>query len=313
MKIIFSRKGFDKKNGGSASPIFPDGGLCSLPIPAPWDQKNPPAPRYRVRYKDLSYDSESLGSIVEDLSFMPRKGKSRLKGADFCHLDPDLIRGDLVRRAGWLPMFGQGNAAVTHLLRHGVREGDLFLFFGWFNHVQEVEGHCGFDPSKPGAHLIFGWLQIGEVWCYFKWDEVLPKWARYHPHVRGEVDVYHDLSKPVDAVFVAKRHLHFPGIKRRLPGAGVFPTYHTDLRLSHRDNGRSLWKLPGWMYPFPNRMPLTYHRDKSVWRKSGKWAFLQTVGRGQEFILDLDSPEHPEKYPCDKAYRWLAQIFRHAP
>ena len=74
MKIIFSRKGFDKANGGVASPIFEDGGLCSLPIPAPWLEKHPPAPRFRVRYKDLSYDTHDLGSVVEDLNHHSRKG-----------------------------------------------------------------------------------------------------------------------------------------------------------------------------------------------------------------------------------------------
>ncbi|MCD6328671.1 hypothetical protein J7M28_14125, partial [bacterium] len=34
MRIIFSRKGFDAANGGVASPIFPDGSFCSLPIPS---------------------------------------------------------------------------------------------------------------------------------------------------------------------------------------------------------------------------------------------------------------------------------------
>jgi hypothetical protein len=59
-------------------------------------------------------------------------------------------------------------------------------------------------------------------------------------------------------------------------------------------------------------MPLTYHPHKTVWKKSGKWALLQTVGRGQEFILDLDSPECSEKYSSDKAEKWLVQIFSHA-
>jgi len=36
MKIILSRKGFDSKNGGIASPILPDGALLSLPIPDPY-------------------------------------------------------------------------------------------------------------------------------------------------------------------------------------------------------------------------------------------------------------------------------------
>jgi len=34
MKFILSRKGFDSKSGGYPSPIFPDGSLISLPIPA---------------------------------------------------------------------------------------------------------------------------------------------------------------------------------------------------------------------------------------------------------------------------------------
>ncbi len=33
MKLVLSRKGFDASNGGVASPILPDGTMCSLPIP----------------------------------------------------------------------------------------------------------------------------------------------------------------------------------------------------------------------------------------------------------------------------------------
>jgi hypothetical protein len=66
------------------------------------------------------------------------------------------------------------------------------------------------------------------------------------------------------------------------------------------------------MHPFPGRAPLTYHGDRKKWQKSGKWTFLQTVGRGQEFILDLESPRHTERYSEDKAYKWLAELFRHA-
>lgn len=312
MKIIFSRKGFDKSSGGVASPIFPDGGLCSIPIPAPWDQQRPPARKYQVRFKDLSYDSVDLGSIVEDLSFNARMGKSRIKSTGFCHLDPDLIRGHLARKAGWLPIFGQGNEAATHLLNHGVREGDLFLFFGWFHRVRDVEGHFRYDTARQDAHVIFGWLQIGEIWCQFEPARVVPKWARYHPHLRGRVEEYYNLGKPVDVVFVAKRQIELPGVKRRIPGGGVFSSFHTDLCLSRPGERRGWWRLPRWMYPFPGRAPLTYHGNRRKWRKSGKWAFLQTVGRGQEFILDLESQGQVERYPVDKAYKWLAELFRHA-
>jgi len=30
------------------------------------------------------------------------------------------------------PIFGQINAAQSHLENNNVKEGDLFLFFGWF-------------------------------------------------------------------------------------------------------------------------------------------------------------------------------------
>ena len=304
MKIIFSRKGFDARSGGVASPIFPDDGLCSLPIPAPWDQKHPLAPRYRVNYKDLSYGAEDLGLVVGDLSFNRRTGKSRVRGTDSCHLDPDLIRGDLVRKAGWLPMFGQSNAAAAHLFNHGVREGDLFLFFGWFHRVRDVGGRNRFDPARQDAHVIFGWLQIGEVWCEFKRESVLPKWARYHAHVRGEVDRFNDLSKPVDVIFIAKRRLELPGIRRRLPGGGVFREYHRKLQLTERGESRRVWRVPSWMYPFPNKPPLSYHDDRSRWRKDGRGCLLRTVDRGQEFVLDA------AYYP--KAYQWLAELFRAA-
>ena len=37
MKVILSRKGFDSANGGIVSPIFEDGAMISMPIPASED------------------------------------------------------------------------------------------------------------------------------------------------------------------------------------------------------------------------------------------------------------------------------------
>ena len=182
MKIVFSRKGFDKRNGGAASPIFQDDSFRSLPVPAEGDQEQPPARRYRVTYKDLPYNRRvRLGSLVEDLTYNPRKRKPRIRGTDFCHLDPDLIREDRPRKPGWLPMFGQSGAAASHLLNHGVREGDVFLFFGWFHRVRKVDRRFRYDPERLDAHIIFGWLQVGQIWCTFDPESLVPRWARYHP------------------------------------------------------------------------------------------------------------------------------------
>lgn len=303
MKIIFSRKGFDAKYGGVASPIFPNNRIRSLPIPDPND---------RLRYKKIKFDlkhvgysSKDLGSLVEELSLKPRKRNSGIKGTAFCHLDPDLIRTDLTRKAGWLPIFGQGNAAASHLLNYGVGVGDLFLFFGWFHRVQEANGRFRFDPERQDIHLIFGWLQIGEVWCEFS-ETSLPKWARYHPHVSGVADEHHNLRKPADAIFIAKRWLDLPGLRVRRPGGGVFRKHHPDLCLTKLGETRGHWELPLWMYPSPEREPLTYNVDGRKWNKNRTHSFLHSADIGQELILDCSA------CPDVKVNRWLTRLFGHA-
>lgn len=257
-------------------------------------------------YDDLSNETEDLGSVVEDLTFNRRKGKPRIKRTDLCHLDPDLIRGDCDRMAGWLPMFGQGNAACTHLINGGVREGDLFLFFGWFRRLQKANGQFTFDPDRPDAHVIFGWLQIGEIWCKFNRQAVLQKWAKYHPHIRGVPKDYYNLSKPADAVFIAKRQLELPGLRMQRPGGGVFTRYHDDLCLTEFGETRGHWRLPLWMYPSPGRTPLTYNGDRRKWSKDRTHCYLHAADIGQEFILDCAG------YPEAALNRWLRRLFAHA-
>ncbi len=58
MKIILSRKGFDSSVGKVASPIFPSGELCSLPIPVHGSR----------RYEEIKIGGQSLGAIVNDLT-----------------------------------------------------------------------------------------------------------------------------------------------------------------------------------------------------------------------------------------------------
>lgn len=149
MKIILSRKGFDSSNGGCASPIFPDGRLVSLPIPASG------AP---TSFSDVSFDGLSVGQVVRDLS-----GGKVLPDSP-THLDPDLSNEALPRQEGWLPAFGQTGAAQSHLNSQGVEVGDLFLFFGWFKKVEKnSSGRWSYVSGAPDRHVIFGWLQVGEV------------------------------------------------------------------------------------------------------------------------------------------------------
>src|SRR5262249_40535555 len=95
MKIILSRKGFDSSAGGCPSPIFEDGTMMSLPIPA--------------RDSPIEYADVALAQLVTDLT------RGAITGADRAHLDPDLARSTLPRARGWRPLFGQLGAAQRAL------------------------------------------------------------------------------------------------------------------------------------------------------------------------------------------------------
>ena len=81
----------------------------------------------------------------------------------------------------------------------------------------------------------------------------------------------------------------------------MFPKLDRRLMLTD-PNGTSVsnWRLPRWFYPDGDMTPLTYHPDRRRWRRDANHAYLQTVGRGQEFVLDL--AHYPE------AIKWLSDL-----
>lgn len=145
MKVVLSRKGFDSANGGVASAILPDGRVIPFPIPA----SNDP-----VTYADVVVNGMPVDTIVEDLT------RGKIGRASRCHLDPDIDPGSRPRIKGWRPCVGQIDSAQGHLAKHGVSEGDLFLFFGWFRRVEEGPSGWRFAPGLPDLHLIYGWLSL---------------------------------------------------------------------------------------------------------------------------------------------------------
>jgi hypothetical protein len=148
MKIILSRKGFDSSHGGCPSPIMPNGDLISLPIPS----------KDLIKYSDLQVDSNrSYYNLIDELKIKNIDNNSQ------CHLDPDLRRDVIKGRRNWKPCFGQINQSQTHLYRRGIKEGDLFLFFGWFKQTEIKNGNLQFKKSAPYLHVIFGYLQIGKI------------------------------------------------------------------------------------------------------------------------------------------------------
>lgn len=267
MKIVLSRKGFDSAAGCVPSPIFPDGRMLSLPIPHPSGL---------LTYQDILFDGVPIAGIVSDLT------GGALGPSSPAHLDPDLRASAIPRHAGWRPLFGQDSAAQTHLERHRVGPGDLFLFFGWFREVREGNGRWSYVPNAPDLHVLFGWLEVAEaVPIAGKWT-AMPHWAASHPHLQG-------ISAKNNTLYVS-RPVGDGGI-----GAGTFDSYRRALRLSAEDQGRSRWQLPAWFSPEGRASPLSFHGKPSRWRKTETGVILDTVGRGQEFVLDGE--HYPEAGP----------------
>ncbi|MDQ5823580.1 MAG: hypothetical protein M3441_05120 [Chloroflexota bacterium] len=283
MKIILSRKGFDSAAGKVASPILPDGELCSLPIPTEGAHKP------SIRYANIMAGDVPLGRLVSDLT------RCRISPEHTAHLDPDLRYTSYPREPGWKPIFGQDAAAESHLRRQGVAEGDIFLFFGWFRQTELVNGRYRYVANAPDCHYIFGWLQIERRIAVTNRAE-LPSWALYHPHCSREQ------HSKLDSLYVSTGRLQLPGWEGNLPGGGVFTRVDDTLRLTCPGSLRSTWQLPGWFYSADKAPTLSYHTNPRRWTRQGDHALLSTVGRGQEFVLDC------EDYP--EAVEWAAGILK---
>ena len=281
MKLILSRKGFDSANGGCPSPIFPDGTMFSLPIPLKHEDK--------FAYEKLSHTSDALGKInigevVEGLT------NERIGANHHAHMSPDLNP-----LQGWPRLFDQAGAAKGHLKNQGVGEGDLFLFFGLFREVNEPSNERGwhFKPNAPQQHVLWGWLQVG---------------GKHDPE-KGK-DTLQCSCGNANTRYVARKQLDM-GDGINAPGAGVFPQYDERLLLTAPGESVSHWKLPRWFYPNGDKKPLTRHRNRSrvpklphispdpwepLWKPNNDdYAYLESVGLGQEFVLDCD--HYPESIP----------------
>ena len=274
MKLILSRKGFDSQSGGCPSPIFPNGTLYSLPIPGYHS---------KIKYRDIRHSGTNIGKVVKDLTHR-RKRKNRTGPKARAHLDPDINRSAYSpRQKNWRPLFGQSGAAQGHLRNQRVQVDDLFLFFGLFRKVEKISGRWRFVKDAPELHILWGWLQIGEI---HKVDELakdeLP-WAHYHPHR------YPSRRKDsTNTLYIASKTLNL-GDGAIAPGAGCFLKFHERLILTNPDgSGVTDWRLPRGFNPDNGKSPLTYHHNPDRWKHGEKYTYLQSVGRGQEFVLDLD-------------------------
>ncbi|MBY3432997.1 hypothetical protein HFN89_02235 [Rhizobium laguerreae] len=270
MKLILSRKGFDQGSGGAPSPLFSDGSLFSIPIPDG---------RTRQRYGDMRHGDHDIGEVVTHLT------KGRYTGRSFAHVDPDLHKERIERLEGWRPAFGQTGAAQRHLENQGVGPGDIFLFFGWFRDVSKGrDGVWGPTSGGRDIHAFHGWMQIGEVldlssgrasdWLHYPW-------LRNHPHVgRG--------AEPNNTIYLASETLALTGSFAEGKAGGGRLTRITPVNTLTAPGQplKSVWSLPDWFGPESGRR-LSYHVDLNRWSSTPSGLTLKTVGRGQEFVIDI--------------------------
>ena len=270
MKIVLSRKGFDSDNGKHPSPILPDGEMLSLPIPGDWET---------LTYNDIiAPGGKTYAEILEEL------GAGVKMGRELAHLDPDLVPGALRRPPNWLPAFGQANAAQSHLENQGVSRGDLFLFFGWFRHTEEVDGRLRFCGDANGFHAIFGYLEIGDIFCA-SGDVQLPIWLDGHSHADPAAR-----KRRNNTIYVAKPRLSF---HPNYPGAGVFE-FDDRKMLTQKGELRSRWNLNPNVF---RDVKISYHSENS-WKDG----YFQSAGRGQEFVIHADEP----------AIEWASSLIKDA-
>ncbi len=286
-RIVLSRKGFDGRAGGVPSPIFEDGSMLSLPIPA----KGCP-----LTHGDLHWKDRRISDVVTSL-------RGRRPQVTSVHLDPDLnpalkIRGE-DRQPGWRGLFGQSGAAQSALME--LQRGDLFLFFGLFSRVTEDSRGLRYASKGKSAELnvLFGWLQIELI---EKIESMADKgrlrekypWAACHPHLQDS------FSERNNTLYIAREQLDAGGTTGDIPGYGAFKYFSEALQLSEKDNSGSFWMMPTWLKP--------RGRSRSVWSSHPNGTTCWTpicdetestvvchrihLGPGQEFVLDCG--EYPE-------------------
>lgn len=260
MKVILSRKGFDSGYGGYPSIILPNKEMITLPIPSNKEED--------YSYGELkTKDNQSIYEIMKSLNKNIKNGKSVPLTKDTkCHLDPDLCEFSVSRKEEWKGAFGQINAAQKVLENNNVKEGDLFLFFGWFNDVEVQNKKYKFKKGN-GRHTIFGYLQIDTI--IYPMKEEIPEWLKKHPHASS----LKRLNNPSNCIYIAKEKCTF---NKNIKGYGMF-TYNKELDLSKKGMTRTCWELP----EFFKEVNITYH-NKESWKEG----YFKSACRGQEFVIE---------------------------
>ena len=260
--------------------------MFSLPIPS-YDEET---------FEDLKHGAIDIASVVSGIT------NGRMSGRNLIHLDPDLnfdayrYRKNRPAWQQWRGMLGQAGIAQSHLDKQGVGSGDVFLFFGLYRQVEQTAQGWRFVRGAPELHVLWGWLHVDQKYRVADLGPNDLSWAFHHPHL------FSNYRDDKNTVYAASTKLDLGGDDQLdIAGWGVFPKFDRRLVLTDPNGpGVSQWRIPRWFYPDGNRPPLTYHPDRRRWRRDANHAYLRSVGRGQEFVLDL--AHYPE------AVEWLSGL-----
>lgn len=283
MNVIFSRKGFDSQYGGMASPILPDGRLVPISIPSGHD---------KTTISDLPYVDVDIAKLISDVSDRRHGPTTKI------HLDPWLDRPTQNGAASWLPALGQTGASQSHLCKRGIGPGDIFLFFGWFRETECVAGKWQFARGAPDLHILFGWLEVGEVLATVSERKKILRrhpWTADHPHMANP-DWY---DSELNTLYIGREQSTY--LCACFPGGGRFPKMRPELQLTKPGCSRSIWSLPSWFSP-NGRPPLSYHPKPCSWQHDENSVTLRSAAKGQEFVL------HGDNYP--EVESWAARLIR---
>lgn len=263
MRIIFSRKGFDQSSGGFASLIFPDGTLFSIPIP---DNGSLHC------YDELTfkYHGTPIQKILNEITNGKIRNNKATYACDYakskqgCHHDPMLLQ------ASNRLVLGQTKSSESHLRNQGIGCNDIFLFYGWFREVEQVNGTWAYKPGARDLHVIWSCMTIHSSLRLDEPDEVNIALGRFpelqhHPHLAT------GWSSLPNGVYLSDKHAFLPFSKERC------------LTDCTSYVGRSTWRLPICF-----NQPQAFSFLK-VFQPNGNEVVISFRGYGQEFVLNLEN------------------------
>ena len=284
MRVILSRKGLDSAFDTLANMLIfsydseqkkPNAEMVMLPIP---DK----ASKTTYNYLNFCNNISKSKKILDALNQYKNIDKETT-----CHVDPNIVNFFMKKK--FLGSIGQVDQAQTHLENHKVGVGDLFIFFGLFNDWGDTHNVL-FTATKRQDHIVFGYLQIGEI-IYTNaltqkqrkdYEKKYP-WLINQPHWNED---YKDRKN--NCIYIARETCTFD---EKIKGYGMF-NYNKELVLTKQgENSPTHWQLPKDL----QGLDISYHT-----KANQKEDYFQAVCRGQEFVIE----------ECPQAENWAINLIK---